>query len=152
VAARRPDYKVVIWFRRDRPLETFKYQVYDLRKGEYTKAVDDWLGLMRAKFPAYEVTVREVDLTREKGETEALKVGSVIKRELLAVAGLQGIFIGEGLAGGPARSLVPGLGISSPRETIIRAAPIGRRLSRPIDLNPPSPTFPVPMPYPRPHP
>jgi hypothetical protein len=32
-ASRRTDYKVVVWYRRDRPLETFKYEVYDVRKG-----------------------------------------------------------------------------------------------------------------------
>src|SRR5690242_16769928 len=90
----RIDFKVVTWFRRDEPLATFKYQIYDVRKGEYTPAVDAWLELMRTKHPAYEVTVRNVDLAREKGQTEMLKVGSVIKRELAAVAGLEGVFVG----------------------------------------------------------
>ena len=44
------DFKVVIWYRRDRPLDTFKYQVYDLRKGQYTPAVDAWVQLMRTKY------------------------------------------------------------------------------------------------------
>ena len=47
----RADYKVVIWYRQDRPLDTFKYQIYDVRKGEYTPAVDAWLELMRIEAP-----------------------------------------------------------------------------------------------------
>src|SRR5690348_7045312 len=61
----RTDFKVITWFRRDQPLATFKYQIYDVRKGEYAPAVDAWLELMRTKHPAYEVTVRNVDLARE---------------------------------------------------------------------------------------
>ena len=72
----------MVWYRRDGPLDTFKYQVYDVRKGQYTPAVDVWIQLLRTKYPAYDVMIREVDLTREQGETESLKVGSVVKREL----------------------------------------------------------------------
>jgi hypothetical protein len=148
----RSDFKVIIWFRRDQPLQTFKYQVYDVRKGEYTPAVDTWLELMRTKYRGYEVTVRDVDLTREKGQTEALKVGSVIKRELMAVASLEGIFIGEGVSGGLTRSLTPWPGLPAPLGGASPAMTRALRPSRAIELNSPSPTFPVPMPYPRPHP
>ena len=57
-------------------------KVYDVRKGQYTPAVDAWIRALRTKYPAYDITSREVDLAREQGETESLKVGSVIKREL----------------------------------------------------------------------
>ena len=57
--ARGIDFKVITWFRRDQPLATFKYQIYDVRKGEYTPAVHAWLELMRTKHPAYEVTVAQ---------------------------------------------------------------------------------------------
>ena len=60
------DFRVVVWYRRDRPLETFKYQVYDVRKGQYTPAVDAWIQLLRTKYPAYDITIREVDLAREQ--------------------------------------------------------------------------------------
>ena len=86
LAARRADYKAVFWYRRDRPIETFQYQVYDVRKGEYTKAVDDWAQMMRKTYPGYEVAVRDVDLDRETGPSERRKVGAVVHRELLAVA------------------------------------------------------------------
>ena len=148
------DFKVITWFRRDQPLATFKYQIYDVRKGEYTPAVDAWLELMRTKHPAYEVTVRNVDLAREKGQTEMLKVGSVIKRELAAVAGLEGVFVGEGIASGLSRlpTFTPGLGSSTARPGLFRPGPPGPRIDRSLYANPPSSGFPFPVPYPRPHP
>src|SRR6516165_1857113 len=79
-SSRHADFKVVVWFRRDRPLESFSYQIYDLRKGEYSPAVDDWVQLMRTKYPGYYLAIRDVRLEDEKGETELLKVGAVVKR------------------------------------------------------------------------
>jgi hypothetical protein len=150
----RIDFKVITWFRRDQPLATFKYQVYDTRKGEYTPAVDAWLELMRTKHPGYEVTVRNVDLTCEKGQTEMLKVGSVIKRELAAVAGLEGVFVGDGIVPGlnrlPAYTTRPGTSTAPPG--LFRPGPLGPRLDRSLYANPPSYGFPFPVPYPRPHP
>jgi hypothetical protein len=150
----RIDFKVITWFRRDQPLATFKYQIYDLRKGEYTPAVDAWLELMRTKHPAYEVTVRNVNLAREKGQTEMLKVGSVIKRELAAVAGLEGVFVGDGIATGLNRlpRFTPDLGSSIAPQGMLRAGPLGPRIDRSLYANPPSYGFPFPVPYPRPHP
>jgi len=145
------DFKVVVWYRRDRPLDTFKYQVYDVRKSQYTPAVDAWLQLLRTKYPAYDVTIREVDLAREQGETESLKVGSVIKRELLAAAAREGIVIGYGVAGFQLPTIAPKTGLAAPAR-ISQAAPQGTTLDRSSYLNPPGSTFPFPMPYPRPHP
>jgi hypothetical protein len=95
-ASHHADYKVLIWYRKTDSLGTFKYEIYDLRKGEYTAKVDDWMNDVRAKYPAYYVAVRDVDLAHEKGKTELLKVGSVIDRELAAAAGLAGIALGPG--------------------------------------------------------
>jgi hypothetical protein len=95
-AARSGDFKVLVWYRKDDSLRTFKYEIYDLRKGEYTPRVDEWIKNVQGKFPAYYVMVRDVDLKREKGDTERLKVGSVIKRELFAAAALAGILAGPG--------------------------------------------------------
>jgi hypothetical protein len=152
VPAGRGEFKVIVWFRRDRPLETFKYQSYDLRKGEYTDGVAAWLELMRTKYPTYEVIVRDVSLSQEKGATESLKVGSVIKRELLAAAALEGVFIGEPVPRGFARPprLRPG-----PIETfdmLRRAPPIRPGQPGSMNLNPPGASFPFPVPYPKPHP
>ena len=150
----RIDFKVITWFRRDQPLATFKYQIYDVRKGEYTPAVNAWLELMRTKHPAYEVTVRNVNLAREKGQTEMLKVGSVIKRELAAVAGLEGVFVGDGIAAGLNRlpTFTPGLGSPTAGQGLFRPGPPGPRIDRSLYANPPSYGFPFPVPYPRPHP
>jgi hypothetical protein len=90
------DYKVLIWYRKTDSLGTFKYETYDLRKGEYTAAVDEWIKDVRVNYPAYYVAVREVDLARENGNTERLKLGSVINRELVAAAAAAGIMIAPG--------------------------------------------------------
>ena len=148
----RADYKVVIWYQQDRPLDTFRYQIYDVRKGEYTPAVDAWLELMRSKHPAYLVAVRDVDLSREKGATESLKVGSVVMRELTAAASLEGIVVGGPKTGGLSRPRSPRPGLSAPLGNMGRTDTPGMGLPRAVDLNPPSYTYPVPMPYPRPHP
>lgn len=146
------DFKVVVWYRRDRPLDTFKYQVYDVRKDQYTPTVDAWLQVLRTKYPAYDVTIREVDLAREQGETESLKVGSVIKRELLAAAALEGIVIGDTVPGLQVRSAAPRAGLSTAPGMIGRPAALGSSFRGSNDLNPPGPSFPVPVPFPRPHP
>jgi hypothetical protein len=148
VVAPRPDFKVVFWYRRSRPIETFQYQVYDVRKGEYTQAVIDWQEMMRARFPGYEVAVRDVSLEREKGPNEARKVGAVVHRELLAVAAEQGVFAGPF---GPAAT-----GLRIDRSPAVAAGIGPARVVPPYSplLGPPALPmgFPVPMPYPRPHP
>ena len=42
-AGGRADFKVVVWYRRNDSLGTFKYEIYDVRKGEYTAKVDEWV-------------------------------------------------------------------------------------------------------------
>src|SRR5437016_4123991 len=93
----RAEFVVLVWYRRNDPLGTFQYQVYDVRKGEYTAAVVAWVRDIRTKYPAYLVLVRTVDLSRESGSTEKLKVGSVIHRELLIAAAASGVLVGETL-------------------------------------------------------
>lgn len=140
------DLVVLVWYRGDDALETFKYQVYDVRKGEYTPAVDEWVAMMRRKFPGYIVRARRVVLAREQGATESLKVGSVIHRELIGAAAMSGIVLGEPLQVGP--------GISSP------SRPASRSSDRPgapgaggqTNINPVDRGSPFPVPYPRPHP
>jgi hypothetical protein len=140
------DFKVLIWYNRDDALGTFQYQVYDLRKGEYSAAVDAWIKDIPAKYPAYIVLVRDVDLTRVKGETEKLKVGSVIKNELMVAAAMSGVTIGEGLR------TRPGPTYQGPSQ----APRVNRSAGLPQTdrsfLNQTHPHFPVPVPYPRPHP
>jgi hypothetical protein len=95
---------------------------------------------MRSKHTGYVVAVRDVDLAREKGETDMLKVGAVIRRDLLAAAAMEGVFLGQPLARSPASRPEPQGRPSMPRPGA-SGAPV---------LNPPGPSFPFPMPYPRP--
>jgi hypothetical protein len=150
-APRHLDYKVVFWYRRDRPINTFQYQVYDVRKGEYTTAVGDWTTMMRTKYPGFEVAVRDVNLEREVGPSETRKVGAVIHRELLAAAASEGVFVGP--LGTTASSIrldrEPG---ATGRLGPARVVPPYSPLSPMFNQNPLPSGFPVPMPYPRPHP
>jgi hypothetical protein len=146
------DFRVVVWYHRDQPLETFKYQVYDQRKGEYTPAVEDWITLIRTKYPAFQVRVRTVFLDREKGATEALKVGSVIREELLGAAALQGVFLGTPALGPSARPLFPRIEAQTAPAGLGRSAAPGATFPNRSYLYPQGPSFPVPVPYPRPHP
>jgi hypothetical protein len=160
----RADFKVLVWYRYNDSIGTFKYEIYDLRKGEYTAKVDDWVKDVQTKHPAYYAVVRDVDLTREQGETDFLKVGSVISRELVVAAARAGVVIGSeripaaraGVVIGSERigSRPAGFGVfgaspadsSSPRSGSSRspASSGGNR-----DYVKPSATpFPVPVPFP----
>ncbi len=141
----RADFVVLIWYRRNDPLGTFRYQTYDVRKGEYTGAVDDWITMMREKYPAYLLHVQKVELARERGATENLKVGSVIHRELLSAAAQAGVFLDAPMRISPGPSATQSQVSQSARPVM----PGGGDRSY---LNPSGPLFPVPMPYPRPHP
>jgi hypothetical protein len=142
----RGDFIVLIWYRRNDPLTTFQYQVYDVRKGEYTPAVDAWIQDVQSKYPAYLVLVRTVDLRSVPGRTESLKVGSVIHRELMVAAAQSGVLLGGRLEIGPGPSQ---LGQGQPPRANRIPGMIGVDRSF---LNPSPLSFPVPMPYPRPHP
>lgn len=142
----RADFVVVVWYRGDDALKTFDYRSYDLRKGEYTAGVDDWLKMMREKYPRYVVRVLPVLLDHERGATEKLKVGSVIHRELLLAAAESGIVLGEPMriGPGPSASRRP-----TPRTNVWDEAP-GAGGS--TNINPVGRITPFPVPYVRPHP
>jgi len=144
--ARNADFRVLIWYRRADPLGTFKYQVYDLRKGEFTAEVESWIRAVATTYTGYITFVRDVDLKREKGATEMLKVGSVIKRELMVAAAISGVDFGAPLNIGP-----------GPSFSAQNSATHVNRQTRPLPndrnfLNVTPTPFPVPVPYPRPHP
>jgi hypothetical protein len=141
----RADFKVVVWYRRNDPLASFQYQVYDVRKGEYTEAVEAWTRDIPTKYPAYLVVVRPVDLSRVPGATEKLKVGSVIHRELLIAAASAGVILGEPLR------VSPGPYAGPSRVSAANRPPVPLQPDRSF-LNPSPTTFPVPIPFPRPHP
>jgi hypothetical protein len=144
--AARADFVVLIWYRRADALGTFQYQTYDVRKDEYTGAVDDWIKLMREKHPAYLVRVRAVDLRRERGETETLKVGSVIYRELLIAAAESGVVLGAPMQIGPGPYAAQR---PSSRARVWTETPGAGGIR---DLNPVGGTSPFPFPYMRPRP
>jgi hypothetical protein len=143
----RVDFKVVTWYDRARPIATFQYRGYDVRKGEYTPAVDAWLETMRERHPNYEVVVQDVDLAREPGPTERRKVGAVIHRELLAAAAAEGLVFGSST-----RDVVS----KAPRTVRLRpireAGPYLPAIPMMFNQNPTPYGYPVPMPFPRPHP
>ena len=60
------DFKVLVWYRRNDPLGTFKYEVYDLRRPQNLREIDTWLTAMRMKHPDYAVIVHDVDLDPTK--------------------------------------------------------------------------------------
>jgi hypothetical protein len=134
------DHVVLVWYRREQPLETFQTQSYDVRKGEYTPAVDEWIALMHAKHPGYVVLVRKVDLSRERGDTDQLKIGSVIHRELLIAAAEAGVFLDTPL------QLGPGPFTGQSRSPSVNQMPAGPRTDRSFLNSPSTPSIPV---YPR---
>jgi hypothetical protein len=134
------DYVVLVWYLRDKPLDTFQSQTYDVRKGEYTPAVDAWVELMRSKHPRYLVRVHAVDLDRERGATEQLKVGSVIHRELLMAAAQSGVILDAPLRIGPGPFTGPS---QSPSVNRMPARP---QTDRSFLNSSPTPSIPV---YPR---
>jgi hypothetical protein len=145
--AQHADFKVAVWYRKTDSLGTFQYQIYDVRKGEFTAKVDEWAKDVQTKYPGYYVVVRDVDLTLEKGKTDLLKVGSVINRELTVAASLAGIVFSPGRSSESTPSFGLGAGLRS--TTNNRAPGLIQSPSRDRDYLKPSPTpFPVPVPYP----
>jgi hypothetical protein len=147
-AAKGPDFKVLVWYRKTDSLGTFKFEIYDLRKGEYTPQVDAWIKNVQTNYPAYYAAVRDVDLKREKGATDLLKVGKVINRELVVAASLAGIAIGSGEAdsrpaGHGIFGRAPAAGFS--QESGLTRSPSSARLNRDY-LNRSTTAYPIPVP------
>jgi hypothetical protein len=135
-----PDVRIVFWYDRKRPLETFHHQVYNLRKHEYTPAVERWFKRMREQYEGYDAYSRDIVLEREHGDTEKHKIGSAIVREFLIVGSAYGYDFGGFSAAG----------VTGFHPTPLR--PLPRVGISPFIPVAPSVPFPVPYPYPRPHP
>ena len=73
----------MIWYDRSRPFETFRHRAYDVGKGEYTRAVDDWMALMERSYPGYTVSVH--DLPAAEGDP-AERIAAAVEEEKLALA------------------------------------------------------------------
>jgi hypothetical protein len=136
--ARKADFKVLVWYHQKDPLGTFKYEIYDLRREQEIAKIEAWINEMRTKYPAFIVLVHDVDLARQRGATESLKVGSVIQNELAIAAARAGIITGGGLDLGPG----PNLGVRViPRLELLPGSPAGNRATY---MNSPSLSYPLP--------
>lgn len=157
------EYKIVFWFVKRDPIDTFRHRVYDVRKGEYTPAVDQWLAMMAKQYPAYEAYVRDLHLV--PGQPEKAQVSQAITRELYVTAAYYGGVPAEVLMSPAGR----GRAYPGPDLTIGSGSPVGgsgfRMSLKPVPrvdgspgsgagvpLAPAGYPFPVPYPYPRPHP
>lgn len=153
-AAVTPDFKVVYWL----DGATLRHQVYDVREGQYTAAVEDWLRQQRPQYDAagYSVrgrlaTVRDVYLSREPGRTESEKLAAAIARDSLAILGGDFTRLEP-----PSPPVVVGL---SPTEPVIASRPaiVGRssfymppQTSSPLGFAPIGSAFPGTWPAPVP--
>lgn len=140
---RPPDLKIAFWYDRSRPLETFRYQVYDLRKHEFTESVADWLELIKHSFPRYDAYIRDVRLGGGRERAEKLEIGDAIVREFLVVGAAHGYDFSGVSVGSMAR---PSASAGASRSARARAPAF-----RPGGPSAPG-GAPFPFPFPRPHP
>ena len=151
--ATRADFKIVYWYDRKRPLDTFHHQAYDLRKGEFTPGVESWLAMMKRDFPDYAAYARPLALSAQEGENDNYKIGDAVVQEFLVIAAQSGINLGGYVPRSPSSSPTyraplssypPGSGSFTPRPFR------GVGSQSPTSVSPPLTPFPIP--YPRPHP
>jgi hypothetical protein len=84
-AASKGPLKVICWYAKRDPVQTFQYKAYDVSKGQYSPAVDEWLKLVEQRFPDYVAYVRTLDLNPLSSETERQQVAHLIGRELTVI-------------------------------------------------------------------
>ncbi len=147
-----PAITLVIWYDRARPFETFRHRAYDVQKGEYTKAVDDWRALMARDYPGYSVAVRDLPAA---GGDPAHRIAAAVEDEKLMLA--RSILAAHSNTYGSGYQ-----GFSrSPQRYTPYSNPSRFKNAIPSSLPPlgaahpvaPQPyLYPNPMPYPRPHP
>lgn len=146
-----PDFKVVFWYHRRSPLETFRHQVYDVRKGEYTPHVDDWLEKLRKEYPHYLAYVKEVTLKEERERARPQEaVANAVRAELVAAVAptvRKRIRQPEPFIFGGSSTFQ-----SAPARSARSTQLMPRSSGAPGSYGPPAYTFPNPFPYPRPHP
>jgi hypothetical protein len=152
-------FKVVIWYDRSRPFDTFRSQAYNLARGEYTQAVEDWRVMLERSYPGYTVLVRDVAVT---GGDPAQKVAATVDDEKYALARLilQKYRVENGNnatydAGyhGLANLTTPRRNANGyPFKNPIPGAPRLPYFGGPSGASRPSYLYPNPFPYPRPHP
>lgn len=145
---REPDFKIVCWFKRSNPVNTFQSMTYDVGKGQYTAKVDEWLEMMHEHFPNYRAYVKPVWLKTKDPVALEETLAGVVRHERL-------------MAGGEDADYIP------PNATFISASvgyePSAARTTGgtrtipgssggPAAFVPQPYSFPNPYPYVRPHP
>lgn len=86
-APSKPDFKLVCWFKRSNPVNTFQCMPYNVGKGQYTAKVDEWLEMMHEHFPNYRAYVKPVWIsTKEHVDVEETLAG-VIRHERMMAGG-----------------------------------------------------------------
>jgi hypothetical protein len=149
---------VVFWF----DGATLRHQAYDVRKGQYTKAVEDWVRRHREEidsfgyvFPGAMAIVRDISLEDEPGRTEQEKLEAGVARASRKLYAPDPAALARLLRGYDRdfRSIYgPQIGgARRPTRPLPDVGP-GRREDRSYLDNPRPYPFPVPFPYPRPHP
>jgi hypothetical protein len=153
VAPSMADYKVVFWF----DGTTWRSQAYNVRRGEYTVAVDDWV--KRIEFdafgfarPGHMATVREISLPETPVESFKERLAAAIRDELERT--LRGSRVPPRPSAAYPLSIIraPGpIDHVGPRARPARGPMLSPGSSGvdPATLPQPSP---FPYPYPRPHP
>ncbi|MHC5539791.1 hypothetical protein ACYOEI_16350 [Singulisphaera rosea] len=154
--ARVPDFKVVFWFDR----VGIRHQVYDLRKGQYTQAVDDWVNRVEYDasgfvLPGHLATVRTVFLDPASPKPESEQLAEAIARQEQRILGRGG---SGSSSFGSAYRPVPRVMRDRPARSLLdsRLRLGGDASLRPffgnLPANSPGPLYPQPVPYSRPHP
>jgi hypothetical protein len=90
--ARPPDFKIAFWYLRSDPLNTFRHRTYDVRRGQYTRAVEDWLRAMKRDHRDYEAYIKDVRLEPDIGQGAEKQLATLILQEHLDRAGPNGGF------------------------------------------------------------
>jgi hypothetical protein len=149
----KPDFKVVFWF----DGTTLRHRVYDVRKGQYTRAVEDWVrrhGEEIDEFgyasPGAMAIIRDIALEDEPGRTEQEKLEAGIARVARTAYAVDPAALSR-LLRGYARDFRSTCGARRPTRPLPDVGP-GRWEDRSYLDNPQPYPFPVPYPYPRPHP
>lgn len=145
--ARTPDFKVVFWLGE----KGLRHQAYDVRRGQYTRAVDDWVNertFDASGFaqPGRLAVVRDVYLDDEVGQTGREKLASAITRHERRILG-----VSRGASHRPADRRYRLFRLNDRPENDHAFRPISPRYrpGRSSSLAEPPP---FPFPYPRPHP
>lgn len=156
------DVLVAVYFDRSDPRSTFRWQAYDLRRGEFTPEVDAWLARVRGDYPHYRAYLLDVTLADWPGSTPGERLAAAVESERLG-ATLTHLRAREDVPARPAPEGYAPIQFSfGPSPPELRDLAIGLPAAYRRDFGPPlgasgamaspSAPFPVPMPYPRPHP